>query len=359
MPRIPIVSQARVLPLARIRRERMTESRCQVLVAMGARIGALDVVTRAETGGRLRPVPLARYLRVSESSLSKYVLKSPGDTLVAREIIASKSELFGTLRRIYRAPGAGRVSALFGSWLALDLMDSPAELKALYRGTVVNVVPHLGVEIEAVGAIVQGVWGGGGEGYGVLKSIVDSPGAVLTGDKIDVVSRGAILIAGAGVTEEAVRRAAQERVAGLIVGGLAPDLRSLVAELAVPTLVTDALGECPMSKQIFELLVSHNGDETSISTSSLRRSALRPEVFIPVMVTGGSANASAPPTLAADVGARVRIVAGPGAGNIGKIADVPAQPRLMESGITAWGAEVIMPADSRVFLPWENLELVD
>lgn len=359
MANVPVLAQTRVLPLARIRRERLLDARGEVVVPMGARLGALDVVARSESGGNLRPVPLARYLRVSGSALQKHVLKKTGDTFAAREPIASKLEFFGTLQRVFRAPGPGRVTALHGSWLTLDLMDQPIELKALYRGSVVNVMPRLGVVIEAVGAVVQGVWGAGGEGYGVLKNMVDSPGALLTEDKIDVVSRGAILIAGAGVTEESVRRAAQERVAGLIVGGLAPQLRALVSDLKVPTLVTDGFGECPMSAPIYELLVSHNGDETSISTASQVRSGARPEAFIPVMAPGGSGSALPPPALLEDVGAAVRITAGPNGGGIGKIADIPRLPRTMESGVTAWGAEVTLSADERVFVPWENLELID
>ncbi len=359
MANLPTLTQTRVLPLARIRRERTLKWRGEVLVTMGARLGALDIVARAETAGSLRPIPLARYLRVSEAELEKQVLKKPGDRVQAREVIASKPELFGTLQRVYRAPSAGRITALRGSWLALDLMDAPFELKALYRGTVVGVTPHRGVVIEAVGALAQGVWGAGGEGYGVLKKMVETPSAILGGDKIDVVSRGAILIAGASVTEETLRRSAQEHVAGLIVGGLPPQLRELAAELMLPTLVTDGFGECPMSAPIFELLCSRSGDEASIHTSTGKRSAPRPEVFIPVMASGGGSTALPPATLVAEVGARVRVIAGPGSGGIGKIDSIPDSPRPLESGVTAWGAEVMLNMGDRVFVPWENLELID
>lgn len=361
MADFPALAQTRVLSLARIRRERTLSSRGEVLVAMGARVGALDIVARADTLGHLRPVPLARYLRVSETAIAKYMRKQPGDDIQARDIIASKPEFFGTLQRIYRAPGAGRITALNGSWLTLDLAETPFELKALYRGTVVNVMPHFGVVVEAVGAVVQGVWGGGGEGYGVLKKMVDSPSGILAEDKIDVVSRGAIVLAGAGVTEEAIRRAAQERVAGMIVGGLTPQLAELAASLMLPTLVTDGFGDCSMSAPIWELLVSHDGEEASISTlpAGAGRTSARPEVFIPVMAPGGSGTALPPPTLVAEVGARVRVITASRGSGIGKIVEVPKAPRALESGVSAWGAEIALDAGDRVFVPWENLELVD
>jgi len=357
MAEFPALAQTRVLALARIRRERTLRTRGDVLVAMGVRVGALDVVARADTAGHVRPVPVGRYLRVPEVAVAKYMRKKPGDEIRSRDIIASKPEFLGMLQRVYRAPSAGRIAALHGSWLALDLAETPFELKALYRGSVVNVMPRLGVVIEAVGAVVQGVWGAGGEGYGILKKMVDSPSATLAEDKIDVVSRGAILLAGAGITEEAVRRAAHERVAGVIVGGLAPLLRELVASLGLPTLVTDGLGECAMSAPIWELLISHNGEEASINTSSGERAAGRPEVFIPVMTPGGGGTALPPPTLAAQVGARVRVSSASRGSGIGKIVEVPQSPRALESGVLAWGAEVALDAGERIFVPWENLEL--
>jgi hypothetical protein len=361
MASTPVVAQTRVLPLARVRRERALTTRGQVLVAMGARVGALDIVARADTLGHMMPVPLARYLRVPELSLAKYMRKQPGDEIQSRDIIASKPELFGTLQRIYRAPGAGRIAALNGSWLVLDLVETPVELKALYRGSVVNVMPQRGIVIEAIGAIVQGLWGSGGEGYGVLKKMVDSPGAVLSEDKIDVVSRGAIVLAGAGVTEESIRRAAHERVSGLIVGGLAPRLRELVGSLMLPTLVTDGFGECPMSAPIWELLASHDGEEASISTFSgvNRHAAGRPEVFIPIMAPGGSGGALPPPVLMAEAGARVRVIVGSCSAGLGKIVEAGNAPRVLESGISAWGAEVELSTGERIFVPWENLELID
>jgi hypothetical protein len=359
MANIPVLAQTRIFPFARIRRERVLRARGEVIVQNGARVGALDVVARADTVGNIRAVPLARYLQVPETALGKHMRKEPGERVDAREIIASKPELFGTLQRIYRAPGAGKIATLQGAWLVMDLLDAPFELKALYRGTVVNVMPRLGVVIEAVGALAQGVWGTG-EGYGVLKKMTDSPGAILREDKIDVVSRGAILLVGAGLTEEAIRRAAQERVAGLVVGGLTPRCKELVESLNLPTLVTDGFGERAMSAPIFDLLASHDGEETSIVSPFMPRAAARPEVFIPMMASSSSGGAALPPpTLVAQVGARVRMMNESGQSEIGKIADIPKSPRTIESGLTTWGAEVERTTGSSVFVPWENLELID
>ncbi len=355
----PALPQTRVLALTRIQRERILPVHGEIIATIGGRVDPLDVIARSPGQGRLRPVPIARYMHLSETALPKHLLKQPGDDVSAREIIASKPEVMGTLRRIYRAPGKGRIASLYGVWMTLELGGAPVELKALYRGTVVNVMPPLGVVIEAVGSLAQGVWGAGGEGYGVLRKMVESADGILTEDKIDVSARGAVLLAGAGVTEQALRRAAQEQVAGIIVGSLAPALRPVVTTLGPAVLVTEGFGERPMCKPIYELLASHHGEETSLNYCSDRAGAERPEVFIPaISAVGAPLDAQPARPLVEEQGATVRVTGGPWAGAIGKLAALAPLPQPLESGISAWGAEVELAEGKQVFVPWHNLELI-
>ncbi len=360
MPNIPSLSQTRVVPLTRIRRERLLPGGGDVVTTVGSRVDPLDVVARSEKEGHLRPIPLARYMQLSESALPKYMLKKPGDSVTAREIIASKPELLGTLRRIYRAPGAGRVASLQGTWLAIEIADPPIEVRALYRGTIANVMPGQGVVVEAMGSLAQGVWGSGGEGYGVLKKAVDTPDQVLSEDRVDVSARGAIVLAGAGVTEKALERAVQEHVAGMVVGGLDANLRAVVAKLGLAIMVTEGFGQHAMAAPIFELLASHHGEEACLNASvRMRSGTARPEVFVPAISTLGTPLEAEPLTaLVAEIGAAVRILRGEHADEIGKLADVPAFPQTLESGVSVWGADIDLPGEERVFVPWPNLELI-
>lgn len=353
---VPALTQTRVLPFARVRRERLLPTRGIVMVTAGSRVGALDVIAKVTSATRLRPVPVARYVRAKDT-LEKYLLKQVGEDFAAREVIVSKPEWFGLLRRLYRAPGAGRLAAVHGAWLVLDLADAAVELRALYRGTVITVMARQGVVIEATGALAQGVWGAGGEGYGVLRRMVEQPDGIVTEEQIDVSARGSLIIAGAGITEGALRRAAQERVAGVITGGLAPRLRSLVIELPMPTLVTEGFGECAMSTPIFDLLSGHLGEEAIVNVPTTPTSPQRPEVFIPILAGTETRVAAPPPTLFAQLGATVRVVGGARHGQIGTLAEIVTLPRLLESGVQVRGAEVNFGSE-RVFVPWENLELI-
>lgn len=356
---LPVLPAVRVLPLTRIRRDRILAIPGQVTTTVGTRVDPLNTVACASASPHLMAVPVARYLHLSDAGLMDHLLKKPGETVQAREIIASKPEYFGTFQRIYRAPSAGYIAAVQGQWVAIGLTDTPMELKALYRGTVVNVIPRLGVTIEAVGTLAQAVWGGGGEGFGVLKKMADSPSDVLGEDKVDVSVHGSVLLLGAGLTEQALERIAKEQAAGVVTGGLSAQLQARVGELGIPTVVTDGFGEQPMTALIFDLLSSHVGEEISVSTGMRSRGAARPEVFIPA-VTSVSSAASIGEAVAPEpgIGATVRVLGAPHWNAIGKVKEIPSLPQALESGISAWGAEIALAEGEIVFVPWENMELI-
>ncbi len=354
----PVVSESRVLSLTRIQRQRLLPLSGEVMVTVGTRVDGNEIIARANAIERLRPIPLARYMRLNEAALQKHLLKLPGEYVQSRDIIASKPEYLGTLRRIYRAPGNGRFASLQGTWITLDLSDEPFRLRALYRGAVTNVVPRRGVVIEAVGALAQGTWGVG-EAYGVLKPMVDTANSILMEEKIDIAVRGAVLLAGSGITNASIQRAVQEQAAGLIVGSLRAAQRELVIEQHFPTLITEGFGDRAMATHTFQLLTSHAEEEIALN-ASMPAHAMRPEVFIPAKPTSGGAVVGLPPSLLTlQVGARVRVIAEPHPGEFGKISALISTPQVLESGLSAGGAEIELASGERFFVPWENFELID
>lgn len=354
----PIVAESRALALTRVQRQRWLPLAGEVMVTAGTRVDGVEIIARANAVEHLHPIPLARYMRLNENTLQKHLLKLPGEYVQSRDIIASKPEYLGTLRRIYRAPGNGRFASLQGTWITFDLSDEPFRLRALYRGTVISVLPRRGVVIEAVGALVQGVWGTG-EANGVLKLMVDTANSILMEEKVDISVRGAVMLAGSGITSAAIRRAVEEQAAGLIVGSLHAAQKELVLAQHLPTLVTEGFGERAMATQTFQLLMSHGEEEIALN-ASMPAAEMHPEVFIPAKPTSSGAVVGLPsPALTLQIGARVRIIAEPHPGQIGKISALISTPQVLENGLSAWGAEIELGSGERVFAPWENFELID
>jgi hypothetical protein len=352
----PPVTQA--TPLTVIKRERLLPVRGEVLASMGSRVEPIDVVARASVGGELHVVDVGRILSVKREDVDKYLLKERGNTVEEEEAIAAKGGGLIPLRRVCRSPVAGKIVAIGSGRVVLESRGKTFELHAHLRGTVASVMPSLGVVIETRGALVQGVWGAGGETQGVLKMLAEDPKEELVAEAMDVGCHGSILVSGSLVNEEALEQAEQMQVRGIVVGSIGVDLMERASDFPFPVIATEGIGQVPMSSVIFELLRSNAGREASISgVTQLRWGIVRPEIIIPSQERGATPS---PRQLggALEVGAQVRVIRQPYLGSVGRVVSLPPQPRTVDSGAKLRGAEVELEEKGRVFVPYANLELI-
>jgi hypothetical protein len=228
-------------------------------------------------------VDVGKTLSVKSEDLDKYLLKAVRDTVEEDEAIAAKGGGLIPLRRVCRSPVAGRIVAIGNGRVILESRVETCELHAHFRGTVVSVMPSLGVVIETAGALVQGVWGAGGEAQGVLKMLAEDPKEQLVAEAIDVGCHGSIIVGGFLVDEEALEQAEQMQVRGIVVGSIGADWGERASDLPFPVIATEGMGQVPMASVMFELLRSNAGREASISgVTRLRWGTVRPEIIIPL-----------------------------------------------------------------------------
>lgn len=362
---IPQLSEIRISGMTRIRRERRLPIPGEVSGAVGLRVGSQDVVARAYPPKMRRALSLTRVIGVREADVPKRLLKHVGDPVEAREIIIAKPINMGVQRLVYRAPEAGQIAAIQGSWMILDIYDTPQDVLALYRGNIVNVTPRLGAEIEAQGALIQGVWGSGKEAVGVIRWFNKSSDAILDADVLEADTRGTILVSGGGVTKALLRRAEELQASGIVTGSLAPELRELAGSIKVPVLVTEGFGEIPMSTAVFDLLSVLNGQEAGINArfEPRGRHAIRPELFVPLAASRMQDSDQAAEAKRPQVrgGARVRGACAPYLGRIGTLPDDFVLQWLgTEAGTQLPGVQVdwLDTTGGHEIVPWTNLELI-
>jgi hypothetical protein len=96
----------------------------------------------------------------------------------------------------------------------------PVNIDSYISGTVIEVIPGLGAIIETPATLVQGILGVGGETHGELMIVKDSPEEVLNINDIGPESAGKILVGGAMVTSDAIRKAVGMGTKGIVVGGI-------------------------------------------------------------------------------------------------------------------------------------------
>jgi hypothetical protein len=350
---------SRITALTTVRRERLLPAPGQVLVSPGEMVGPADVVARCQLPGEIRVLDVCRILGIPRARVAKYVRKSVGDMVQANELLASPRGPLGQIRRGCRSPVDGEVIEIRDGLILIESATTTFELRAHFRGEVTNVMPNRGVVVSVSGALIQAMWGSGGEAEGVLKMLVDNPQKPLRARAIDVSCHGTIVVGGRIFERDVLEQAGEARVRGIIAGGMDAELCQDLNSLPFPVLLTEGFGALPMSQPVFALLQSTMGREALLSADTrTRRDARRPEVLIPMRNGHEPLEEEGTGILPMEVGARVRALRAPHLGDVGQVIDLPPRPQVVESGARLPVAVVQIDDGETVSIPVVNLELI-
>lgn len=367
-----------------VRKERRLPLAGEILVSVGEDVEALTPVARALLPGALVTVRAGDELGIEPSELPDVLLVESGAEVKEGDVLAEVKGLFGLFTSRARAPSAGTVefaSAATGH-IGIRREPTPVEVTAFVRGRVAEVREPDTVVVESRAAVVQGVFGVGGETTGVVTCPVAGPDGRLSGSSLPEDLAGKIVVGGAWAEPDAWRalaeRPAEARPAGLVVGSLTDsELRDYLGydlglaitgheDVPFPVVVTDGFGHIPMSEAGFRLLKSLEGRAASMTgQTQIRAGALRPEVISPLAgdraVTGaapaepGGEAAAAVGELA--LGARVRLIRYPRFGKVGRVSELPDEPREIATGARSRVVVVRLDDGTEAVVPRSNVEL--
>jgi hypothetical protein len=346
--------ETQVSPLSTIRRERILPAPGEVVAHIGDRVEPTQVIARAELPGDFRILQVARLLDIPGSQVKRYMRIKLGDDIQQGQVIAKRG-----LSKLVESPIDGMMTASGAGRVLIEAAPLPFELRAYIPGTVTNIAGAYGAIVETTGAIVQGIWGAGGESFGVLKRLAKGPDKSLRARDIDPSCHGTIIIGGVGLNESVIERAEELQVRGIVTGGFPPELIPQVKDLQFPIVVTEGIGPMPMSTPIFNLLTTNEGREAAISGQLRTRWGItRPEVIIPLPAENVPSTQTQPGSPVTE-GARVRVVRAPHLGKAGTIVAIPAHARYIETKARVRGAEVKLEEEEKpIFIPLANLEVL-
>jgi len=196
--------------------------RGDVLVQVGEAVAPETPVARTLLPGVMRTVKAAEILGLEPEELPPALRIRQGEVVSAGQVIARTSSFFGLFRSECKASAGGTVELISPTTGHIGIREAPiaVEVNAYIRGEVVEVQPEEGVVIETRGAMVQGIFGVGGERRGILKVVVSDPSEPLEASRIGPEDEGHILVGGSQVTGAALRRASEVGAAGVIVGAI-------------------------------------------------------------------------------------------------------------------------------------------
>jgi hypothetical protein len=342
-----------IVPLTKIRRARLLPAKGRVLVHVGQKVGASDVVAEARLQNQHTLVDVQRALNLtSPAETRKLIDRKLGERLQTGDVIAETGKIF---RRVVRAPVNGMIVMISNGQVLIEVENPPFQLKAGLEGEVVEVIPEQGVLVETNGVLLQGVWGNGKINQGLLLNLASKPDEELTPGKLDVSMRGAVAVGGWCSQPETISAAAQLPLRGLILGSITPNLIPAAEQAEFPILVLEGFGQIGINSIAYKLLTTNEQRNIALNTAPWNAfSGIRPEAVISLPApaeTGPEVETFSP-------GQTIRVQSRPYLGKTGILAEILPGLIRLDNGLRARAGIVRLENNQEVTLPLANLDVL-
>ena len=348
----------------------------EVRVGVDDFVSAEDVVAETSMPGDIYPLNLANVLSMPPKDVVECMLKKEGERIEEGETLARTKGIFGMFKNEYKSKTAGTIETVSNVTGQVIVRGEPIPVQVLayLSGQVTEVIAGEGCVIESEVSFVQGIFGIGGEAYGVIKMAGSGFDDELTEDLITPDMKGCIVVGGARMHDSAIEKAREIGASAVISGGIDDqDLRDFLGydlgvaitgseKVGLSLIITEGFGDIAMAERTYELLRSHEGDFASVNgATQIRAGVMRPEILISLKggVAGDGDESGYRETGVLNVGRTVRIIRDPYFGLIGEVASLPSEPFVLDSGSKARILEVKLASGESVIIPRANIELIE
>lgn len=341
-------------PAVEIQRERIMPAGGRIVARRGQQVNPIDVVAEYVLRPEHMLLDIGRGLGLSPKDADHYIQRRAGDEVGEGDVIAGP---VGIGRRVVRTPKAGTVVVTGGGQVLLELEGEYTELKAGYSGVVADIIGDRGVLLDAVGSLIQGVWGNGKINFGLLTLLAHAPDDILTPGMMDVSQRGSVVM-GAYCEDEKVLLTGEDMpLRGMILASMDSALVSAALNVSYPIVLIEGFGKLPMNQDAYEILNSASRREASVIAEPWNRiTNTRPEVVI--ALPDGVRPETLTESLRFTLGQTVRVVSPPYKSMVGTLTTLQQGLSVLPSGLRAQTAGVRLLNGDIVQVPLANIEVI-
>ena len=341
------------LPSAAIRRERRLPSPGRVLIRAGQKVASSDILAETNLNPEYQLLDIPHILGISIQKADRILLCKPGDRITQGDLIAGP---IGISKKVVRAKSDSRVILVGDGQVLLETIKSPFQLKAGYPGRVVELIPDRGAVIETDGSLIQAVWGNNQQDSGILMMLAKQPDHLFSPEDLDISLRGVVVAAGHCREAEALRKAEEAPLRGIILGSMDVDLLPIAKNLQIPILLTEGFGCFPMNPIAHKLLMVNERREVAVIAQPWDPYAgSRPEIVIPQTASGQPIQANEIASF--NAGKQVRILHPPNKGKLGTLLSLKNK-EIFPGGYPVLATEIQLQDGSITWVPAANLEIL-
>ena len=362
-----------------IRKSRNLPLPGDVIVKKGNTVKSDDIVARTNLPGKVHSVNVVNRLAILPTDLRKNMLKKEGDSVVKDEPIAETSPFIKMFKSICLSPITGIIESIsdITGQVLLREPPKPVQITAYVDGKVVETIENEGVVIETNATFIQGIFGIGGETTGELQIVVNSPDDIVKPEDIKEVHRGKIIAGGSIIYSDAIKKALDTGVKGIVVGGIRDkEINELLGydlgvsitgseDINITIIITEGFGQIGMAQRTFDMIKLREGAVASINgATQIRAGVVRPEIIIPYNDedTSGKSDESGSAdgkSAGISIGDQIRIIRNPNFGMLGTVKSLPSKLQTIETEAMARVLEVKFPDGQTSIVPRANIEAIE
>jgi len=364
----------RVAETTLITKDRILPLRGEVTVKVGEHMAAEQVVASTNLPGNVTPLNAANMLGVLPGDVRGTLLFKEGEKVEKDQIIAEAKTFFGLFKNKLKSPLTGSLESVSDVTGQLIFRDPPipVEIESYIEGRVTQIFPNEGVEVQAVGTFIQGIFGIGGETHGRIKMVATTPDEETTESKIPAECKHMVLVGGAFASYDTVKKAIASGASALVIGGFdSLDLKKLLGyeqgvaitggeQIGLTLVLTEGFGKIGMANRTFDLLKRNEGQMASVSgATQIRAGVMRPEIIIAKKdVSHHEEDDHEPAGL--ELGDLVRIIREPWFGKIGLVKELPPELTALDTEAKVRVLTVELDETKEVvLLPRANIEKIE
>lgn len=337
--------------LLKIQRVRILPVPGQVLVNEGDPVHPEDVIAEAWLPDEVIILDIAKGLGIETEETGACLVRQIGESIQQDDIIA---QCEGALPRLVRSPVEGRLVEYHQGKVVLAIGKSVVNIRAGMIGSITEVIPELGAVLTVTGSLLQGLWGNGRVGSGILKVIKSALEGPLEIPDLAALEGGLMVVAGSCSSGDVLKALKEKKAAGLIVKTLMPALISMVLDLPFPVLLLQGFSDIQPDPISAEILQSRDGEIACIN--ACQRDVFKgqhPELIIPQVKGNPEEEKRIKEKL--DLGQQVILLSGSDTAKTGEVIALCEEKMQFESGLILEAAEIRLQNGESIHVPSQNL----